>query len=67
MDETVKGSTTGDDLENRPVASPQPEDLMPAVPRREWTDADLYKKYKLTNEEIAFIEKMIRPMGEADE
>jgi site-specific DNA-methyltransferase (adenine-specific) len=29
---------------------------------RKWTDADLYKKYKLTKKEIAFIEKMIRPM-----
>lgn len=29
---------------------------------RPWTDADLYAKYSLTNEEIAFIESMIRPM-----
>jgi len=29
---------------------------------RPWTDAELYKKYKLTKEEIAFIESMIRPM-----
>ena len=29
---------------------------------RPWTDADLYAKYALTNEEIAFIESMIRPM-----
>lgn len=34
---------------------------------REWTDADLYKKYKLTKEEVAFIDKMIRPMVESDE
>jgi len=27
-----------------------------------WTDEKLYKKYKLTNEEIDFIESMIRPM-----
>ena len=27
-----------------------------------WTDEELYKKYGLTNEEIAFIESMIRPM-----
>lgn len=27
-----------------------------------WTDAELYKKYKLTQEEISFIESMIRPM-----
>ena len=29
---------------------------------RPWTDADLYAKYNLTEEEIAFIESMIRPM-----
>jgi site-specific DNA-methyltransferase (adenine-specific) len=34
---------------------------------RKWTDADLYKRYKLTKEEVAFIEKMIRPMVESDE
>jgi site-specific DNA-methyltransferase (adenine-specific) len=34
---------------------------------RKWTDAVLYKKYKLTKEEIAFIELMIRPMDESDE
>ncbi len=28
----------------------------------EWTDKKLYAKYGLTNEEIAFIESMIRPM-----
>ena len=27
-----------------------------------WTDAELYAKYGLTEEEIAFIESMIRPM-----
>ena len=27
-----------------------------------WTDAMLYKKYGLTDEEISFIESMIRPM-----
>lgn len=27
-----------------------------------WTDAELYKKYGLTEEEIAYIEKMVRPM-----
>ncbi len=27
-----------------------------------WTDEELYAKYKLTKEEIAFIESMIRPM-----
>jgi site-specific DNA-methyltransferase (adenine-specific) len=42
---------------------------------RKWTDEVLYKKYGLTNDEIAFIESMIRPMtdgaakadGEADD
>jgi site-specific DNA-methyltransferase (adenine-specific) len=33
---------------------------------RKWTDALLYKKYKLTKDEIAFIESMIRPMSEND-
>jgi site-specific DNA-methyltransferase (adenine-specific) len=27
-----------------------------------WSDEELYKKYKLTKEEIAFIESMIKPM-----
>ena len=27
-----------------------------------WTDAELYKMYKLTKDEIAFIESMIKPM-----
>lgn len=27
-----------------------------------WTDEELYKKYKLTEEEIAYIETMVRPM-----
>ena len=29
---------------------------------KSWTDADLYAKYNLSEEEIAFIEKMIKPM-----
>ena len=29
---------------------------------RPWTDADLYAKYHLTDDEITFIESMIRPM-----
>ena len=28
-----------------------------------WTDAELYEKYHLTAEEIAYIESMIKPMG----
>lgn len=27
-----------------------------------WTDEELYKKYDLTEDEIAFIESMIKPM-----
>lgn len=34
---------------------------------RTWTDAALYKKYRITKDEILFIESMIRPMGEGDE
>ena len=29
---------------------------------RQWTDGDLYAKYGLTEDEIAFIEKLVRPM-----
>ncbi|MBQ3941293.1 MAG: Eco57I restriction-modification methylase domain-containing protein [Bacteroidales bacterium] len=29
-----------------------------------WTDAELYKKYHLTQDEIDYIESMIKPMGE---
>ena len=36
------------------------------VPKQEWTkrwtDADLYEKYGLNKSEIAFIEKIVRPM-----
>ena len=35
--------------------------------QRAWTDKDLYKKYKLTKEEIEYIESMIRPMDTDDE
>lgn len=28
-----------------------------------WTDEELYKKYGLTEDEIAFIDSMIKPMG----
>lgn len=34
---------------------------------RTWTDAELYAKYGLTSEEIAYIESTIRPMELADE
>ena len=29
---------------------------------KSWTDAELYEKYELTDEEIAFIEATIKPM-----
>ena len=29
---------------------------------KSWTDAELYAKYQLSEDEIAFIEKMVRPM-----
>lgn len=32
-----------------------------------WTDEKLYKKYGLSEEEIGFIESMVRPMGEDNE
>lgn len=34
---------------------------------RNWTDEILYAKYGITKSEIAFIESMIRPMGESDD
>lgn len=34
---------------------------------RKWTDKDLYKKYKLTQDEITFIKSMIHPMESNDE
>jgi site-specific DNA-methyltransferase (adenine-specific) len=30
--------------------------------KRRWTDADLYAKYALSASEIAFIEKIVRPI-----
>jgi site-specific DNA-methyltransferase (adenine-specific) len=35
--------------------------------RRTWTDADLYRKYELSREEIEFVESMVRPMGSAED
>jgi hypothetical protein len=29
---------------------------------KQWTDADLYSKYGLSDSEIAFIEKIVRPL-----
>jgi site-specific DNA-methyltransferase (adenine-specific) len=42
--------------------------FVPAIPMDSaWTDEILYMKYGITNEEIAFIDRMIRPMGDGDE
>ena len=34
---------------------------------QDWSDETLYKKYGITEKEIAFINSMIRPMGDGDE
>ena len=34
---------------------------------KSWTDTELYEKYDLTDEEIAFIESMIKPMDGGDD
>ena len=34
---------------------------------QEWTDQMLYRKFGIGKEGVAFIENMIRPMGEGDE
>ncbi|MDX1039158.1 restriction endonuclease [Sinorhizobium medicae] len=34
---------------------------------KRWTDADLYKRYGISDEEIAFIEKVVRPMEAGDD
>lgn len=34
---------------------------------RPWTDDDLYQKYGITADEAAFIDKIVRPMGESDD
>lgn len=42
--------------------------FVPNLPmNREWKDEDLYKKYGITKDEIAFINKTIRPMSKDDE
>lgn len=35
--------------------------------RQDWTDETLYQKYGITDDEIAFINSMIRPMGESND
>ena len=42
--------------------------FVPVLPMdRQWTDEILYKKYGITKDEVTFIDRMIRPMGDADE
>lgn len=42
--------------------------FVPDLPMdRDWSDEMLYRRYSITKNEIAFIESMIRPMGECDE
>jgi site-specific DNA-methyltransferase (adenine-specific) len=42
--------------------------FVPDLPMdRTWTDEALYAKYGITEDEVAFIEKMIRPMGPSGE
>lgn len=33
---------------------------------KQWTDEDLYAKYRISEDEVEFIEKMVRPMNSAD-
>ena len=50
----------------RKISQDNPKDRFAFVPMQDfskpWTDAELYQKYGLTAEEIAYIEKMVRPM-----
>lgn len=42
--------------------------FVPDLPMdQDWTDEMLYRKYGITNDEISFINSMIRPMGESDD
>ncbi len=47
-----------------------PRDVFQFVPIQDWskpwTDEELYRKYNLTKEEIAYIESRIKPMGQED-
>jgi site-specific DNA-methyltransferase (adenine-specific) len=50
----------------RKVSQDNPKDRFSFVPMQDfsesWTDEKLYQKYRLTKDEIAFIESMVRPM-----
>jgi site-specific DNA-methyltransferase (adenine-specific) len=54
----------------RKISQSAPKRVYQFVPLQDfsesWTDAKLYAKYGLTEEEIAFIESMIRPMSNSD-
>jgi site-specific DNA-methyltransferase (adenine-specific) len=42
--------------------------FVPDIPlNREWTDENLYERYGLTKNEIAFVESIVQPMGPKDE
>ncbi|MBX2998873.1 MAG: Eco57I restriction-modification methylase domain-containing protein [Caldilineaceae bacterium] len=42
--------------------------FVPDLPMdRDWTDEMLYQKYGITDDEVAFINSMIRPMGDDDD
>ncbi len=42
--------------------------FVPDIPvNRAWTDEKLYERYGLTNDEIAFVESIVHPMGPKDE
>ncbi|MFT4180820.1 MAG: Eco57I restriction-modification methylase domain-containing protein [Rhizobium sp.] len=55
----------------RKISQDAPRGVYAFVPQQswdgKWTDEKLYKKYGLTDEEVAFIESMIRPMAGGDE
>ncbi|MDH4120515.1 MAG: Eco57I restriction-modification methylase domain-containing protein [Deltaproteobacteria bacterium] len=55
----------------RKITQDAPRSTYSWVPRQSWdktwTDEMLYEKYGITKNEIAFINSMIRPMGETDE
>ncbi len=54
----------------RKISQDTPRGVYAYVPQqnwgRPWTDADLYGKYGITDEEQAFIESLIRPMAPSE-
>jgi site-specific DNA-methyltransferase (adenine-specific) len=56
-------SITATFLENTQDAPQRVYSLVPIQDfSKPWSDEELYKKYNLTDDEIAFIESMIKPM-----